>query len=192
MNKNHHSLQYKMEANPNKTFKQLKQKQKAKISDWLYKEVFLYYQGHNSFPTDVDYVEIYKRIYGKLCSSAIWCPYDEFERNMLKKKEHMETRVTRDISEGKTEEIFAKKPKKSEKEKLAIKKQQRKDKKKRLSVKKQNESIQLDCDDTFAFIVGYTSGGAPYGATWEQMGVDPELSYKDKVKSLLEGNFDVE
>ena len=27
-----------MEANPNKTFKQLKQKQKAKISDWLYKE----------------------------------------------------------------------------------------------------------------------------------------------------------
>ena len=86
MKKNHHSLQYKMEANPNKTFKQLKQKQKAKISDWLYKEVFLYYQGHHSFPTDVDYVEIYKRIYGKLCSSAIWCPYDEFERNMLKKK----------------------------------------------------------------------------------------------------------
>ena len=41
MKKNHHSLQYKMEANPNKTFKQLKQKQKAKISDWLYKEVFL-------------------------------------------------------------------------------------------------------------------------------------------------------
>lgn len=192
MKKNHHSLQYKMEANPNKTFKQLKQKQKAKISDWLYKEVFLYYQGHNSFPTDRDYVEIYKRIYDKLCSSAIWCPFDEFERNMLKKKEHMETRVTRDISEGKTEEIFAKKPKKSEKEKLAIKKQQRKDKKKRLSVKKQNESIQLDCDDTFAFIVGYTSGGAPYGTTWEQMGVDPELSYKDKVKSLLEGNFDVE
>ena len=143
MKKNHHSLQYKMEANPNKTFKQLKQKQKAKISDWLYKEVFLYYQGHNSFPKSDGFLNEVKRSYTDL------------------------------IAEGKTEEIFAKKPKKSEKEKLAIKKQQRKDRKKRLAVKKQNESIQLDCDDTFALIVGYTSGGVPYGTTWEQMGVDP-------------------
>ena len=79
--------------------------------------------------------------------------------------------------------------KKSEKEKLAIKKQQRKDRKKRLAVKKQNESIQLDCDDTFALIVGYTSGGVPYGTTWEQMGVDPELPYEEKVKSLFGGEF---
>lgn len=32
------------------------------------------------------------------------------------------------------------------------------------------ESIDpgFDQDDTFAFIVGYTSGGAPYGITWEE------------------------
>jgi hypothetical protein len=26
-----------------------------------------------------------------------------------------------------------------------------------------------DCDETFAFIAGYTPGGAPYGITWEKM-----------------------
>lgn len=25
------------------------------------------------------------------------------------------------------------------------------------------------CDDRFAFIAGYTSGGAPYGSTWEEI-----------------------
>lgn len=28
-------------------------------------------------------------------------------------------------------------------------------------------------DDTFFFIAGYTSGGAPYGVTWEEMGLEP-------------------
>ncbi|MBS4539203.1 hypothetical protein GOQ27_12075 [Clostridium sp. D2Q-11] len=26
----------------------------------------------------------------------------------------------------------------------------------------------IDSDETFSFIAGYTSGGAPYGVTWEQ------------------------
>jgi len=30
-----------------------------------------------------------------------------------------------------------------------------------------------DCDDTFFFIAGYTSGGAPYGVTWAEMGMKP-------------------
>ena len=28
-------------------------------------------------------------------------------------------------------------------------------------------------DDTFFFIAGYTSGGVPYGVTWEEMGLEP-------------------
>jgi hypothetical protein len=28
-------------------------------------------------------------------------------------------------------------------------------------------------DDRFFFIAGYTSGGAPYGVTWEEMGLEP-------------------
>ena len=30
-----------------------------------------------------------------------------------------------------------------------------------------------DQDDRFFFIAGYTSGGAPYGVTWEEMGLKP-------------------
>ena len=28
-------------------------------------------------------------------------------------------------------------------------------------------------DDTFFYIAGYTSGRAPYGVTWEEMGLKP-------------------
>ena len=28
-------------------------------------------------------------------------------------------------------------------------------------------------DDTFFYIAGYTSGGAPYGVTWEELGLKP-------------------
>lgn len=28
-------------------------------------------------------------------------------------------------------------------------------------------------DDTFFYIAGYTSGGAPYGVTWEEVGLEP-------------------
>ena len=28
-------------------------------------------------------------------------------------------------------------------------------------------------NDQFYYIAGYTSGGAPYGATWEEMGLEP-------------------
>ena len=28
-------------------------------------------------------------------------------------------------------------------------------------------------DDTFFYIAGYTSGGAPYGVIWEEMGLKP-------------------
>ena len=39
--------------------------------------------------------------------------------------------------------------------------------------KKPKEHPLPEQDDTFFFIAGYTSGGAPYGVTWEEMGLDP-------------------
>lgn len=35
-------------------------------------------------------------------------------------------------------------------------------------------------DDRFFFIAGYTSGGAPYGTTWEEMGLEPYESPFDE------------
>jgi hypothetical protein len=42
--------------------------------------------------------------------------------------------------------------------------------------KNQLNGLQGMQDDDFAYIVGYTSGGAPYGLTWEEM---PEEDAKD-------------
>jgi len=36
-----------------------------------------------------------------------------------------------------------------------------------------------DSDDRFFFIAGYTSGGAPYGVTWEEMGLEPYGGLED-------------
>ena len=37
-------------------------------------------------------------------------------------------------------------------------------------------------DDRFFFIAGYTPGGAPYGVSWEEMGLEPwESIYGDEV-----------
>ena len=39
-----------------------------------------------------------------------------------------------------------------------------------------------DCDGRFAFIAGYTDGGAPYGVMWEEVGIDSGLPFEEKVK----------
>lgn len=54
------------------------------------------------------------------------------------------------------------------------------------ALKKQEQSGQnMDWrDDRFYFIAGYTSGGAPYGVTWEEMGMEP---YEDETE-LMDGD----
>ena len=37
-----------------------------------------------------------------------------------------------------------------------------------------------DMDNEFAFIAGYTPGGFPYGTTWEELGINPELPTEEK------------
>ncbi len=62
-------------------------------------------------------------------------------------------------------------PADAELEKLAIKRAARKRKKARLAAQEQQKLLEQD--DRFFYIVGYTSGGAPYGVTWEEMGLEP-------------------
>ena len=40
-------------------------------------------------------------------------------------------------------------------------------------MQKDNPVFHEDQDDNFYYIAGYTSGGAPYGVTWEEMGMLP-------------------
>lgn len=45
------------------------------------------------------------------------------------------------------------------------------------------EQITPDSNEHFAYIAGYTEGGAPYGVTWEEMGA-AERSAADEVVFL--------
>ncbi len=38
-------------------------------------------------------------------------------------------------------------------------------------------------DDRFAFIAGYTEGGAPYGISWEELGLEPYASYEELMEA---------
>ena len=48
------------------------------------------------------------------------------------------------------------------------------------------KELYSDMDGTFTFIAGYTSGGAPYGLTWEQVGIDSDLPFEEKVRLYKE------
>ena len=46
-------------------------------------------------------------------------------------------------------------------------------KRRKKRAQKEPELLPMEQDDTFFFIAGYTSGGVPYGLTWEEMGLEP-------------------
>ena len=48
--------------------------------------------------------------------------------------------------------------------------------------REQLAELYEDCDGRFAFIAGYTDGGAPFGVMWEEVGIDPGLPFEEKVK----------
>lgn len=93
MKPNHHSLAYKMRAKPNKTYKELKQKQKAKISNWMFQAVCEYYKEHEEMPAGEAAEAITVNVYEKIKSLAIWVPYDEVHRAFLSKLSRYETRI---------------------------------------------------------------------------------------------------
>ena len=45
--------------------------------------------------------------------------------------------------------------------------------------------LYADMDSRFAYIAGYTPGGAPYGLTWEKGGIDSELPFEEKVRLYM-------
>ncbi len=68
MRVNHNSLAYKMQAQPNKTYKDLRQKQKARISDWMFWAVCEYYSEHRKMPEGEAAEQIIARVYDKIRS----------------------------------------------------------------------------------------------------------------------------
>ena len=93
MKPNHHSLAYKQQKQPNKTYKDLKQKQKMKIADWMFRETCIFYKENGEMPNEESVKQIIDRIYEKLKSLAIWVPYEEVYRAYLLKLPRYELRI---------------------------------------------------------------------------------------------------
>lgn len=53
--------------------------------------------------------------------------------------------------------------------------------KKKRKRKPQVSKEEVFSDENFAFIAGYTSGGAPYGTTWEEVGSEYEKEVSPNV-----------
>lgn len=149
-----------MQVNPNKKYKDLKQKQKAKICDWMFREVCEFYRIYNRMPSDKELNILADIVYIKIKGAAIWVSYDEFlvifQKKLIRFHERILTAGLPEIQEKKPKQPTGKKPRKKKKSKNKL----------------ENDWNDFQ-DDRFFFIAGYTSGGVPYGITWEEMGMNP-------------------
>lgn len=167
-----------MENNPNKKLKELKQNQKKKIADWLYIETYHFYQHNSRIPDGSECNAIVDTVYTKIKGAGIWIPFEEIVIYYQKKLPQYETRIFREFAEGVHYPTRA--------ERLAEKVAKPKPPKKRKKKKKSVIDFYEDMDDDFAFIAGYTGGGAPYGVRWEDVGISSNLPYDVKKSLYLE------
>lgn len=94
MKKNHHSLSYKKEKEPNKKYKDLKQKQKAKIADWMFEKTCDFYRERERLPEKTEQEELVKEIFHKKIEPvAIWVPLEEVQHQYQLKFPHYEIRI---------------------------------------------------------------------------------------------------
>lgn len=151
-----------------RSYKDLKQKQKSAIADKTFKMYLKFYLENQRMPDAAEMNDICKRLFAAVQSLAPKTEYEEFYKIVEKREKSYEGRILRDIQNGITRETFmAKKHKKTPEEKAAVakqKKQQRREKRKK-EARDNLAKEEILQDDRFFFIAGYTSGGALYGVT---------------------------
>ena len=153
-----------MPEKPLVPYKALKQKQKARIADWMYRETLRFFLQYQRMPESEEFETLCQTVYVKVRSANYRVTYDEIRQLYVKRLDAYALRVQRDAEAGITLEALAEQPK----QKKTVKAPRPRKKKKREPAA--TESWQ---DDRFFLIAGYTSGGAPYGVTWEEMGLEP-------------------
>lgn len=147
---------------PYKAYKELKQKQKLRIANFMYRKTLRFYLTHGHMP-DADETEaLCAVIYTKALGAGYKVARDDIRSLFLKRLEKYEERIQRDISSGVTLESLAKKPKTPKAGKKQGKRKKRKLPEPELPWR----------DDYFYFIAGHLRG-APYGVAWEEMGLRP-------------------
>lgn len=159
----------------NKEWKDLKAKQKQRLSEIMFRAVCDYYREHEAMPEESELESLARKAYTRMCGFGMSLSFDSILTVFIKKQNRFAER----IAEHGLPEPPKPKIKKTEAEKLALKRAARKRKKQKQAKEKQN--ILPEQDDRFFFIAGYTSGGAPYGVTWEEMGLEPWQSPEDNL-----------
>lgn len=175
-----------------RSYKDLKQKQKSAIADKTYSMYIRLYLENHRMPNVAEKSSICRKLYATVQVLAPKTVYEEFCRIVDMREAGYEERILRDIQNGiSLEKLNMKKQKKTPEEKAAILKMKRIQRRaKRQTMKNAAVENNTSQDDTFFYIAGYTSGGAPYGVTWEEMGLEPwqvleteetEIEYKEKM-----------
>ena len=159
-----------------RSYKDLKQKQKSAIADKTYKMYLKFYLENQRMPDAAEMKDICKRLFTAVQSLAPKTEYEEFYKIVEKREKGYEERIQRDIQSGITlETLMSKGHKKTPEEKVAVAKQKKQQKRAKRKKEARDNLIKEEIlqDDRFFFIAGYTSGGAPYGVTWEEKDLKP-------------------
>ena len=158
----------------NRSYKDLKQKQKSAIADKTYKMYLKFYLENQRMPVDAEVNDICKRLFTAVQSLAPKTEYEEFYKIMEKREKSYEERILRDIQSGITlETLMAKKHKKTPEEKAAVakqKKQQRRARRKKET--RDNLAKKKSCKMT-DFSLLLVIPPEVHRITWEEMGLKP-------------------
>ena len=158
-------------------YKDLTMKQKTRISEKTYSNYLRFYLENNRMPSIEEAFSIHQKLFESVRALAPMADFEDFDSLCRKRAEKYEDRIRKEIAQGMTLEQFdSAGRKKTPEEKAAVqkKKQELRRKRKARKATQTSDSFNPDQDDRFFFIAGYTSGGAPYGVTWEEMGMNPE------------------
>lgn len=137
-----------MEQKPAKPYKQLKQKQKAKISDYMYLETQAFWLANQRMPsTDSEWQAVAQKVYDHIASFHV--TYEEVCSVYLKKLPHIIERLEADGLPGHIRSHAEVK----ELQRVRAAKKAGNPRKKR--AKKAAKAEPLEQDDTFFFIAGY-------------------------------------
>ena len=172
-----------------RSYKDLKQKQKSAIADKTYKMHLKFYLENQRMPDATEMNDICKSLFTAVQSLAPKTEYEEFYKIVEKREKSYEERILRDIQNGIIiETLMAKKHKKTPEEKAAVAKQKKQQRRARRKQETRDNLAKEEIlqDDRFFFIAGYTSGDAPYGVTWEEMGLKPVSSVQSYLSLVTE------
>ena len=135
-----------------------------------------FYLENHRMPDVSEMNDICKRLFATVQALAPKTEYEEFYKVVEKRVLGYESRILKDIKDGITiETLNTKKQRKAPEEKTAVAKQKKQQKraKRKKEARDNLTKEEILQDDRFFFIADYTSGGAPYGVTWEEMGLKP-------------------